>query len=495
LLDFFLKQLFLLQFLSFFVFIFNEILIMNILHVSAECFPMAKVGGLADVVGALPKYQNALGHDAKVIMPMHKTTFLLNHDWEVIHESNMYVGINEIHFTIIRACDFDGNFELYCLDIQGILDRDRVYGYDDDSYRYLVFQLAVLHWVNSWGVLPDVVHVHDHHAGLIPFMMRHVYVFSLLKNIKCVLTIHNAQYQGWMNAEMLMFFPHWDNWKTGLLMWNGQINSLACAVKCSDKITTVSPSYMQQLSYESNGLESLFQQEGNKCKGIINGIDADVWNPQTDKHLFGHYGKDKIKPGKQKNKVQLCKQFDLDEKLPLFIFIGRLVDDKGADLLPAFISQALKYHPNAFNFIVLGSGHYDIEKNLESVLIEYPANYRLCISYNEPLSHQLYAGADFLLMPSRVEPCGLNQLYALRYGTIPMVRRTGGLQDTVMDFGDDGGFGICFNKTSLDDMLHALQRALELYTDSNRLENIRKKMMNINHSWEQSAQEYIELYQ
>ena len=468
---------------------------MNILHVSAECFPMAKVGGLADVVGALPKYQTSLGHDAKVIMPMHKTAFLLNHQWEVVHESDMYAGLNEIHFTIIRAREFNSNFELYCIDVHGILDRDRVYGYDDDSYRYLVFQLAVLHWVNSWNVLPDVVHVHDHHAGLIPFMMHHVYVFSALKNIKTVLTIHNAQYQGWMSTDMLMFFPHWDDWKTGLLMWNGQINALACAVKCSDKVTTVSPSYMHQLSYESNGLESLFHQEGFKCKGIINGIDTEVWNPQTDKHLFDHYNKDKILPGKQNNKKQLCEQFGLNEALPLFIFIGRLVDDKGADLLPALINLAFEYHSNAFNLIVLGSGQYNIEKTLESIQHEHPHHYRLCIAYNEPLSHQLYAGADFLLMPSRVEPCGLNQLYALRYGTIPMVRRTGGLQDTVLDFGDEGGFGICFNKASVGDILHGFQRALELYTDSERIETIRKKMMNINHSWEQSAQEYIELYQ
>jgi starch synthase len=143
----------------------------------------------------------------------------------------------------------------------------------------------------------------------------------------------------------------------------------------------------------------------------------------------------------------------------------------------------------------LGSGQYNIEKTLESIQHEHPHHYRLCIAYNEPLSHQLYAGADFLLMPSRVEPCGLNQLYALRYGTIPMVRRTGGLQDTVLDFGDEGGFGICFNKASVGDILHGFQRALELYTDSERIETIRKKMMNINHSWEQSAQEYIELYQ
>jgi starch synthase len=193
--------------------------------------------------------------------------------------------------------------------------------------------------------------------------------------------------------------------------------------------------------------------------------------------------------------LQLCEHFGFRVELPLFVFIGRMVDDKGGDLLPAAIQQAFEQHPGKMNVIVLGSGNPHIEKAFERLCDIHLAHYRLSISYNEPLSHKLYASADFLLMPSRVEPCGLNQLYALRYGTIPIVRRTGGLNDTVIDFGDPNGFGICFNQPSVEDILHSINRALELFGRKREVNALRKKMMNINHGWQESAKEYIELYQ
>ena len=468
---------------------------MNILHISAECFPVAKVGGLADVVGALPKYQTLMGHEAKVAMPMHKTNFLFEHQWETVHKSHLFSNGQKFPFTIIKAQNHNLGFELFCVDVNGLLDREKVYGYEDDHFRYLIFQLAVLEWLKSWHHKPEIIHVHDHHAGLIPFLMKHGVDYSPLKNIRTILTIHNAQYQGWMSKDNLMYFPTWDEWKTGLLFWNDQINSLACAVKCADGITTVSPTYMKQLSFESNGLEDLFRQEAYKCKGIINGIDEEVWNPGTDKHLDVHFQKTKIQPGKQQNKLQLCEHFGFRVELPLFVFIGRMVDDKGGDLLPAAIQQAFEQYPGKMNVVVLGSGNLQIEKAFERLCDIHPAHYRLSISYNEPLSHKLYASADFLLMPSRVEPCGLNQLYALRYGTIPIVRRTGGLNDTVIDFGDPNGFGICFNQPSVEDILHSINRALELFGRKREVNALRKKMMNINHGWQESAKEYIELYQ
>jgi starch synthase len=468
---------------------------MNILHVSAECFPVAKVGGLADVVGALPKYQTLMGHEAKVVMPMHKTNFLFKNEWEVVHKSQV-ISDGQIHiFTIIKALNHELGFELFCVDVHGLLDREKVYGYDDDPFRYLIFQLAVLEWLKKWEFIPDVVHVHDHHAGLIPFLMKHGYDFVRLKQIKTILTIHNAQYQGWMSKDNLKYFPAWDEWKTGMLFWRDQINSLACAVKCAERVSTVSPTYMKQLAFESNGLEDLFLQEFHKCKGIINGIDEEVWDPATDKHLPVHFQKNKIQPGKKQNKQLLCEHFGFDAELPLFVFIGRMVDDKGGDILPSAIEQAFRLHQSKMNVVVLGSGNPEIEKAFAALAEHHPQHYRLSISYNEPLSHRLYASADFLLMPSKVEPCGLNQLYALRYGTIPIVRRTGGLNDTVVDFGDAGGFGICFNQSTVEDIIHSINRALDLFGRKREMNALRKKMMNINHGWHESAKEYLELYQ
>jgi starch synthase len=423
---------------------------MEIIHVSAECFPMAKAGGLADVVGSLPKYQNSLGHTAKVVMPMHKTSFLYNNSWEVVHKGTINFGPSVLEYTIIKEEKNILGFDLYCVDIFGLLDRQRIYGYDDDNERFLAFQIAVLDWICQWNHLPDVLHVHDYHTGLIPFFMKHCYIYSKLASIKTILTIHNAQYQGWMNWKFTQFFPLWDSWKSGLLEWNNQINPLACGIKCADKVTTVSPTYMKELMNKANGLEALFEYEKGKCCGILNGIDFDVWNPETDAFLFKNFSSKNVEVEKQENKIKLCDDFGLNSSLPLIIFIGRLVGEKSADLLPEVIKLAFEKYYGQFNLLVLGNGDKYIEQQLTQINEKWFGYYHTKIEFNEKLSHQMYASADFLLMPSRVEPCGLNQLYALRYGTIPMVRRTGGLNDTVIDFGDKNGYGICFNNATYE---------------------------------------------
>ena len=467
---------------------------MEILHVSAECYPMAKAGGLADVVGALPKYQNSIGHVAKVVMPMHRTKFLYTQEWDVVHKGSISFGGQFTEFTVIKERKNLLGFDLYCIDINGLLDREKIYGYDDDAERFLAFQYAVIEWVNKWTNLPDVIHVHDYHTGLIPFMMRHCYEYLRLSIIKTVLTIHNAQYQGWMDWGKTRLLPAWDTWKAGLLEWNNEINPLACGIKCADKVNTVSPTYMRELVYSANGLENLFNYEIGKCSGILNGIDNAVWDPSTDTLIFKNYEIDNADEGKLLNKQMLCKEFGFDESLPLIIFIGRLVGEKAADLLPEALSKAFQQMGNNFSCLVLGNGDPSVEYALNALKENWFGYYNTQITYNEKLSHQMYAGADFLLMPSRVEPCGLNQLYALRYGTIPMVRRTGGLNDTVVDFGDQNGYGICFNHASVEEIVNSIGRAIHLYKDKQMVYALRKKMMSINNSWEQSAQKYIDLY-
>ena len=467
---------------------------MEILHVSAECYPMAKAGGLADVVGALPKYQQDLGHIAKVVMPMHRTKFLLNNEWEVVHKGAFSMGSSFFDFTIIKEHSNKLGFDLYCVDIYGLLDRENIYSYDDDTERFVAFQIAVLEWLKQWQHRPDIVHVHDHHTALIPFMMQQCFVYASLKEIKTVLTIHNAQYQGWMSWEKATYLPAWDTWKWGLLDWGNTVNPLACGIKCAHKVTTVSPGYMKELFDAANGLEPLFHMEASKCTGILNGIDYAVWDPAIDTYILDNFSVKDADEGKQLNKKKLCHDFKFKPELPLFIFIGRLVGEKAADILPAAILKAFKDLGEHFSFLILGSGDKKVELQLEAVQKEHVGYYNTQIAYNEKLSHQMYAGADFLLMPSRVEPCGLNQMYAMRYGTMPMVRRTGGLQDTVIDYGDENGYGICFSHATKEDVVHAMGRALEVYKDKKKFSRLRQRMMKIENSWENSAQQYIDLY-
>ena len=468
---------------------------MEIIHISAECYPYAKAGGLGDVIGALPKYQNKLGHIAKVVVPMYRTKFLYENEFEVVHKGGFGMAHYWFNYTVIKESTNQLGFDLYLVDIFNLLDREKIYGYDDDTERFTAFQIAVVDWISKWEHMPDIIHVHDHHAALIPFMMQNCFAYSHLSSIPTVLTIHNAQYQGWMSWDKSNYLPEWDKWKWGLLEWDKTINSLASGVRCSSKVTTVSPGYLNELKYNANGLEMLFEYEKGKCVGILNGIDEEVWDPATDTYIETQYSVDDADVGKAVNKKILCDQFGLDEKKPLIIFIGRLVGEKAADLLPQAISDSLYYINSEMNFLILGSGDPIVENQLQQLNGQFMGYYNSQIGYNEKLAHQMYAGADFLLMPSRVEPCGLNQMYAMRYGTIPMVRNTGGLKDTVKDIGDDGGYGICFNQASVGDITHSVYRAVELYKDQERINEIRKQIMQIDHSWENSAGKYIGIYQ
>ncbi len=468
---------------------------MEILHVTAECYPYAKAGGLADVAGALPKYQNDLEHTAKVVMPMHRTKFLFDNEWETVHKGSFTMGQYYFDYTIIREQTNKLGFDLYCVDIFGLFNREKIYGYDDDSERYTAFQIAVTDWISKWQHRPDIVHVHDHHTGLIPFMMQNCYAFRHLATIPTVLTIHNAQYQGWMDWSKNNYIPAYDSWQWGKLDWEDKINPLASGIKCALRVTTVSPSYMDELRYDANGLESLFEYEKGKCTGILNGIDNLVWNPATDTYILDNFSIKDVDQGKKLNKKKLCDDFGLDIEKPLFVFIGRLVGEKSAELLPQAINDSI-YHMNGkMNFLILGSGDPSVEAQLEIMKSSLTGFYNSQIGYNEKLAHQMYAGADFLLMPSKVEPCGLNQMYALRYGTMPIVRSTGGLKDTVTDIGDKDGFGIRFNNASVGDITYSIYRATELFADKKKFTLLRKKMMQIDNGWEVSAGRYIELYQ
>lgn len=463
---------------------------MHIFHISAECYPIAKIGGLADVVGALPKYQNKLKAESAVIMPFYKNKFTQTHSFDIVYESEMNLGHTAYKFQVLTVKDDVLEFPVYFIHIEALLYKDYVYS-EDDTDRFLAFQIAAMDWLLTLDAKPDFIHCHDHHTGLIPFMAQESYKYKTLNKIPVITTIHNAQYQGWMPYEHLHKIPEFNIKNIGLLDWNGIINPLAAAIKCAWRVTTVSANYMEELMQNANGLEALLSSERQKSIGVLNGIDTDVWNPETDTFIIKNYKTSSVASGKKANKKWLCDEFNLDESKPLFSFIGRLVGEKGAELLPSTFHKALQ--SKDISILLLGSGMPQTETELLSLKNVHKGNYNCFIGYDERLSHIIYAGSDFLLMPSRVEPCGLNQMYALRYGTVPIVRSIGGLKDTVIDI-KGNGYGICHEDVSEESILDAIDRAKVFYNKETSFKNNRKAIMSIDNSWEVSAKAYINLY-
>lgn len=467
---------------------------MDVMHLSAECYPVAKVGGLGDVVGALPKYLQLAGVNASVVLPYYDRKFVQENEFDEVFTSSVLLGERSLNYKILKEKTGKLGYDLYLIYIRGLLDRKEVYCYPDEIEQFITYQLSFLDWINQSAKKPDIVHCHDHHTGLIPFLMSHSDQFKALSQIPTICTIHNGQYQGWLDWNKVAYLPPFDLHKAGLLDWNNCINSLAASVKCCWRFTTVSPNYLNELSLNSNGLERLFEMEKAKGQGIINGIDTEIWNPETDPMIFKTYSVESAEEGKKENKKQLCKLFGLSTTKPLIVFIGRLVGEKGAELLPEAIDLFLEKNKSKASILILGSGDSEIERELKELSLKYSKQYGVYIGYDEELSHRIYAGADFLIMPSRVEPCGLNQLYAVRYGTVPIVHITGGLKDTVIDVNDENGYGITFSGLNVTEIVKSMSRAVEVYKDKKQLAVLRKKMMNLNFSWDRSAKEYIDLY-
>jgi starch synthase len=466
---------------------------MNIFHLSMECYPVAKVGGLADVVGALPKYQNKIkGIKASVVMPWYNKKFVHDNEFEVVFDGFIHQSNSMFQVMVLKEKNSILGFDLYLVKVPGLLDRDNPYGFWDESQQFLAFQHAVLHWLSAMNIRPDVLHCHDYHTGLVPFMVEHCPEFHLLKGVKTIGTIHNGEYQGQMRWEMANYMPWFDSNQWGLLDWAGYINPLASMLKCCHAFNAVSQGYMDELYQNLRGLESLVQTEHAKAHGIINGIDTEVWDPNTDEYLENHFSIKNAKAGKRKNKIALCEEYGLDPNLPLVGFIGRFAGEKGADLLPDIVWQSIQQTYGAMNIFILGSGETHTENRLLELNHSFK-NFGLELGYREPLSHLIYAGADFLLMPSRVEPCGLNQMYAMRYGTVPIVRYIGGLKDTVQDV-STGGSGIVFDNATAEDAVNAIHRALSIYQNEEYMDQLVQNNMNFNFSWVHSAENYVNLY-
>ncbi len=473
---------------------------MNIIHISAECYPIAKVGGLADVVGSLPKYLNLEKQNAEVIMPKYGNLWTSEKEFETVYSGTINFSGEKTDFSIELLTENELGFPIYMINIPGRFDRPGIYidpwssqPYWDEKERFVSFQTAALEWILNRPEKPDIIHCHDHHTGLIPFMTSQCNRYRELNQIPTIITVHNAEYQGRFDKESYKLLPAFSFDNVGLLEWDGAMNSLAAGLKTAWQITTVSKNYMEELKEESNGLESLFENESAKSTGIINGIDTEVWDPAKDELIAQNFSFRNRKSGKTENKKVLCEEFDINPDLPTVAFIGRLVREKGADLLPDLIARFMEKKKEV-NFVLLGTGDPQLHSIFEKMSSDHVGFFDATLEYNEKLAHQIYAGSDFILMPSRVEPCGLNQMFAMRYGTIPIVRATGGLKDSVKDISEKDGYGICFNEFNLEKAEYAINRAIDLFENQSLFNQVRSKVMKLDFSWNRSAKEYIDVY-
>ncbi|MCK6693954.1 MAG: glycogen/starch synthase [Thermoanaerobaculia bacterium] len=476
----------------------------QVLHISAECYPAAKTGGLGDVVGSLPKYMTQAGVLSAAIIPKYALKWINHQNWVTVYGGSIWINWRQWHFRVQQQAGNTLGYPLFVVDIPGLFDRPGIYNdpsgapYGDEIERYIAFQQGVLDWLLSfpWQDRPRVLHCHDHHTALIPWMVKHCPAYQQLAPIPTMFTIHNGQYQGafgWSNGHLL---PPYEAGARGLLDWNGIVNPMAAAIKTAWAVTTVSRSYLFELHQNSLGLESLFRQEWPKQHGIINGIDTHVWDPSTDPMIHYRLEGENIAKFKAKNKRVLCEWFGFPYDAPLISFIGRLVGEKGADLLPDTYRRFI--HSGArSSFLVLGTGEHWTQNQFRAMAHQFPGRFNAVIDYNESLSHQIYAGSDFLIMPSRVEPCGLNQMYAMRYGAIPIVRSVGGLKDTVPDIGepDSSGRGIRFDQFSMEDTSYAIYRAVSMWhNDPGIVAHLRERVMAVDFSWENTIGQYFGVY-
>ena len=382
----------------------------------------------------------------------------------------------------------------YLIDNQYYFKRDGLYGYYDDAERYAFFSRAVLEVIPYINFTPDIIHCNDWQTAMIPVYLNEMYKSDKrYSSIKTVFTIHNIQYQGKYGMELYGDVLGLPEGRESIVEYDSCVNLMKGAIQCADKVTTVSPTYAKEIlnPYYSHGLDEILSQFTYKLTGIVNGIDTDVYNPETDKLIFKNYTVDTIKD-KQTNKRELQKQMNLPQKnVPVIGMVTRLVKHKGLDLVKCVFEELLKAD---LQFVILGSGEWEFETFFYEMAGKYPDKVALKLGFDATLAHRIYAGADIFLMPSQSEPCGLAQMVALRYGTVPIVRTTGGLNDTITDSGDGEGNGFTFSDFNAHDMQNAVWRAIGGYADKEGWNMLRTRCMKCDNSWGSSARSYIGIY-
>lgn len=469
---------------------------MRVAVLSAEAVPYSKTGGLGDVAGALPKALKKVGVDSVLITPCYLQT-----KGEYLWQTAIDDLQVDWRGTIYRAKAFYSEANgspTFLIDAPEYFHRSSIYGFNEDYERFAFFNHAALVLLKRIGAPPDIIHLNDWHCGFAAVEIAHLrYWDAFWRNTRTVFSIHNLAYQGNFDAGELWKFGFGDDYQRSAFMFNGYASAMKAGLSVSDMLSTVSRRYGHEMQTPENGygLDWLLRQRSERLIGIVNGVDYEVWNPETDAALPEHYSAENL-DGKSRCKRALLEIFSLpvDPERPIFANITRLTAQKGIDLMMQAAGEILA---TGAYIISLGSGERRYEDFWQRLRDFAPRQVGIYRGYNEDLAHKIEAGADMFMMPSRFEPCGLNQMYSLRYGTIPIVRAVGGLDDTVQNFDAVGGTGngFKFREYSADKFLEKIYEALFAYYDKDAWRALQRNGMKEDNSWENAARKYVQLYQ
>ena len=469
---------------------------MKILFVASEATPYAASGGLGDVMGALPKsiVQDHPSAEVGVIVPLYDTMKNeYRNELEKVIDISFRFSWRNTGATIYKLnnCGVDYFF----VENHYYFDRGRLYGEFDDAERFAFFSTAVIEFILATGNVPDILHANDWQTALTIVYLKTEYShIARLREIKTVFTIHNIEYQGKFDPYILGDVFSLDRKYYNIVEFDNCINLMKGALVTSDYITTVSPNYAHELQYEfyGFGLQGIINQNSHKLDGVINGIDYSYFSPDKGGDIDFPYTKRTVKSGKAKNKKALCEQLGLDTSpdIPLAVMITRLATQKGIDL---FLHVAEEMLSKKLQVVVLGTGEREYEDALRTLEARHP-NLRALLKFDRVISKKLYASADIFLMPSKFEPCGLAQMISCSYGTIPIVRATGGLYDTITPYGLDNSNGFNFSNYNAHDFLYAVERALVVYDNEKEWSELRKRALNCDFTWNRSAAKYMQIY-
>lgn len=471
---------------------------MNILLAASEIVPYAKTGGLADVAGALPKALARLGHKVRVVMPRYNLERINQNSSPLAGDLVVPFNFGERKTEVF--IDRSGPVPVYFIDAPEYFSRTKLYGEADDAERFAFFSRAIIELAKALGEHIDVIHLNDWMTGLVSAYLKTVYSGdSQLEGTRTLFTIHNMAFHGLFAPDQITRFglPEWIYRTEGGLEFYGLASSLKAGLVFADAISTVSPRYSREIQTADFGerFDGLLQSRHEDLFGILNGVDYDEWDPISDKYIASHYSIDDI-AGKRECKRELLKTFELPEDLdrPLIGCISRLSDQKGFDLILQIAEPMLDL---GVSFVLLGSGTEAYERAFQNLREKRPSQVAVYLGFSNELAHKIEAGSDMFLMPSKFEPCGLNQMYSLRYGTVPIVRAAGGLDDSIENFDrvTMRGNGLKFEEYRADRLLEKIREAVELYSDQSLWQTLMRNGMEADFSWDSSAKQYIELYQ
>ena len=469
---------------------------MKILYVASEAAPFIKVGGLGDVAGALPKELCRAGDDCRVILPFYGAIAPALKE-KCTYRDFFYVqSAGESRYCGIFEAEIDG-VTYYLLDNESYFHREKTYGEGDDAERFAFFSRAVLEAIPVLGFIPDILHCNDWHTALIPPVLDTEYRWrEEFKHIRTVFTIHNIEFQGQFDPYILGGVFGMGNEQLPLMTYGGALNLMKGAIECANRVTTVSRTYAKEIMDppKSCGLEEILRARAFKVSGIVNGIDTDLFNPQTDPRIKVNYTSRSLgRKVQNKNALQEELGLPVTDEVPLFGMVTRLTHQKGMELMEAKLDWLMTQDVQV---VILGTGDPYYEEFLKKAAERHSDNLRVVLAFDGALAQRIYAGCDIFLMPSKFEPCGLAQLIAMRYGTLPLVQVTGGLADTVpaYNYGEKSGRGITFHTPHPEDFSHALWRAIELFHNKEHFLQAQKNAMKGDYSWGPSVKAYQELY-